>query len=325
MAFNLYSANAYGAKFECDSVKGLSPYPITTNTNLHLKHAPSNTDQLRVFGGYVSSFDGSDGPAGYEFLAIPEWVSYHLKGLQPPYKEPKISIEPPNNWYKDLELSYLWENRPGIKKKRIDHSYDGVGRIWNRGHLAMADHIQRIGWQASCNTYFFRNGLPQAASLNQGPWLHLENYTAAASNKYKDLWIVTGPIFYDGQEIEWIGSAGEIPVAVPHALFKVIIRELGQGRVDALGFIFDQAYELNSKGIPEPVEKWVKCSERKKLNHVYNHSSHLVRIADIESYTGLNFFEEATNRQEVIEAKPEKLWPVEKDYWSARKCGLEYK
>src|SRR3546814_3249238 len=66
--------------------------------------------------------------------------------------------------------------------------------IWNRGHLAMSDHAQRISPEAGCNTHVFWNASPQAADLNQGPWLHLENYSAAASNKYRSVWVIAGPI-----------------------------------------------------------------------------------------------------------------------------------
>lgn len=36
---------------------------------------------------------------------------------------------------------------------------------------------------------------PQAADLNHGPWQHLENYSAAASNRYRSVWVIAGPIF----------------------------------------------------------------------------------------------------------------------------------
>ncbi len=59
-------------------------------------------------------------------------------------------------------MAFLWANRAGVAKKRLDDSYDGIGNTWNRGHLAMSDHAQRIAAEAACNTHHFWNGSPQA-------------------------------------------------------------------------------------------------------------------------------------------------------------------
>ena len=130
---------------------------------------------------FVSSFDSDDdddGDGHQDFLAVPEWVAYELRGLSEvsgTLAEPDISIHRPTDWYKSLELEFLWLEQPHVSKSRVDNSYDGIGRIWNRGHLAMADHAQRfghtggfdtssknrteIGWQSSCNTHVFWNAV----------------------------------------------------------------------------------------------------------------------------------------------------------------------
>ena len=184
--------DAKAEKFTCESNRGLSPYPvIATPDHDHDRYAPDEKEKVKRFGAYVSSFDGpddDDGDGQADLLAVPQWVAYELKGLSPKsdgtFKEPDISIVRPGDWYKAPGLAFLWTNRPGVTKRRLDNSYDGIGTVWNRGHLAMADHAQRISWQASCNTHFFWNAVPQAADMNQGPWRHLEDYTAAAANKF---------------------------------------------------------------------------------------------------------------------------------------------
>lgn len=324
-------AVAAAEKHVCESDRGNSPYPVVATPGYdHDRFAPKEREVVKTFAAYVSSFDGDDddnGDGKSDLLAVPEWVSYELKGVSPnadgEYSEPDISITRPNDWYRSPDLSFLWTNRPGVTKDRIDNSYDGIGSIWNRGHLAMADHAQRISWQASCNTHFFWNAIPQAQDLNQGPWRHLEDYTAAASNKFKQLWIIAGPIFEKGKRIGFIGekAEGEVPVAVPHAMFKVVVRDLGGGKVDALAFLFSQPYKDGPDGQPRPTTTWVNCNKAKKLKYVYDPRPNLRSVAEIEEMTGLTFFPNASNREEVRTRKPSALWPVEREYWDPKVCA----
>ena len=323
--------DAAAEKFTCKSDEGFSPYPVQATPGYdHERYAPKVREEFKRFGAYVSSFDSvddDDGDGTPDLLAVPQWVSYELKGLSAQvdgtYREPDISIDRPNDWYKSPGLAFLWTNRPGIRKRRIDDSYDGIGRVWNRGHLAMADHAQRISWQVSCNTHFFWNAVPQAADMNQGPWRHLEDYTAAAANKFKRLWIVVGPVFEKGKPIGFIGerAKGEVPVAVPHSMFKVVVRELADGEIAALAFLFAQQYTEGSDGQPRPTETWVNCSKARGQNHVYDHRSRLRSVAEIEDLTGLVFFPNAVNREQVKSETPANLWPVAKKYWDPRLCA----
>ncbi len=318
-------------KFTCESDRGHSPYPAaSTPDHDHDRYAPNQKEIIKRFGAYVSSFDGDDdddGDGKSDLLAVPQWVAYELKGLVPKadgeFEEPDISINRPNDWYKEPDFAFLWTNRTGVTKSRLDNSYDGEGSTWNRGHLAMADHAQRISWQASCNTHFFWNAVPQAADMNQGPWRHLEDYTAAASNKFTRLWIIVGSVFERGKPIGYIGETnkGEVPVAIPHALFKVIVRDIGDGKVDALAFIFPQPYAKASNGRQKPTEEWVNCNKAKRLEHTYDHRPSLRTVAQIEDLTGLTFFPGAVNRDEIRVQEAEALWPVEEKYWDPKGCA----
>ena len=318
------SHEATAEPYVCKSHDGTSPYPaVATPDHDHARYAPNEKEVIERFGAYVSSFDGADDDDGDgvgDLLAVPEWVAYELKGVSPNadgrYKEPDISIEGPAPWYKAPRLSFLWTDRAGVTKKRIDDSYKHIGHVWNRGHLAMADHAQRIGWQASCNTHFFWNALPQAAKMNQGPWRDLEDYTAAAANKFGRLWIIAGPVFEKDKAIGFIGEAkkGEVPVAVPHALFKVVVRETEGGNVDALAFLFPQPYKEGDDGQPRPLETCVHCGKTKKDDPVYDYSPQLKSVAQIEELTGLTFFLGVRNREVLRNATPSALWEIEEHY-----------
>jgi DNA/RNA endonuclease G (NUC1) len=216
----------------------------------------------------------------------------------------------------------LVETLPNVTSERIDNSYTGVGEIWNRGHLAMSEHAQRISPQAACNTHHFWNASPQAEELNQGPWLHLETYSAAASNKYRSVWVVAGPIFDNSTPHLTIGDPGEVPVEVPDAFFKVIIHESPRG-IDTLAFIFEQPNALVS-GTPRPTRTWIKCSTAEGTpGWDYDHRPQLVSIGDIEARTGLTFFPGRVDRQSLTAFRATQLWTVEERYWAPGRgtCG----
>jgi DNA/RNA endonuclease G (NUC1) len=188
--------------------------------------------------------DGDDDDGQPDIRINPQFVIYELRGLAPGangiYEEPDRSITRPNRWYASPDLAPLVQGIPGVTNARIDNSYSGVGEVWNRGHLAMSDHAQRISFEAACNTHQFWNASPQAADLNQGPWRHLEDYSAAASNKYRSLWVVAGPIFDPATPRLTIGDAGEPPVEIPDAFFKILVHESPAG-IHTLAFILRAA------------------------------------------------------------------------------------
>lgn len=67
--------------------------------------------------------------------------------------------------------------------------------------------------------------MPQWAGFNQGMWLDLEYHAGAWANKYGAVWVIAGPIYVRGVPIQHIGNPGGVPVAVPHAMFKIVAKE----------------------------------------------------------------------------------------------------
>jgi DNA/RNA endonuclease G (NUC1) len=315
------SSPTVAQSFPCSGAS-VSPYPaLVTTDHDHARVAPEADGLTKKFTAFVSTFDTADdddGDGTADLRLNPEYVAYELRGLGPDpegdYAEPRVSIERPGRWYVSPELGPLVDTIPDVSTRRLDDSYRGAGEIWNRGHLAMSDHAQRISAQASCNTHVFWNASPQANDLNQGPWQHLENYSAAASNKYRSLWVVTGPIFDPATPRLTIGDAGELPVEIPDAFFKVLIHESPSG-IDTLAFIFEQPNALDSNGVPVPTANWVNCKKAHDMGHVFDHRPQLVSIADIEERTGLRFFPTRADREGLVEARTTGLWPVEEKYW----------
>ena len=318
-------------RFHCDTVRGESPYANTaTGLHDHLRYAPEATDEpVREFSAFAAAFDGPDddnGDGRPDQTGNPSWVAYHLIGVGPNgdgrYVEPDVSVEAPRPWYRSVDLAHLWTDRPGISAARVDDSYSGVGRTWNRGHLAMADHAQRIGPEASCNTHVFWNASPQAADFNQGPWLHLETYTAALSNMDGEIWIVAGPVF-DRRPLINIAAPGEVPVAVPHAFFKLIVREVGAS-IEVRALVFEHP-SLGRHGYAEPepgvARGWVNCRRASAAHHTYAPAGNLVSLAELERRTGLRFLRAHPDYARIASVRPQSLWDVPERYWSGFLCG----
>lgn len=306
------------------SGQAVAPYPAFVATyHDHDRLRPAAAGLVKAFTAYTSVMDDGDDDNGDGLADVrvnPVAVTYELRGVAPSpagnYDEPRISVDGPSSWYASPELVPIVEDLPGLTTERIDNSYDGIGTVWNRGHLTMNEHAQRIGFEAACNTHTFWNASPQAAELNQGPWRHLENYSAAASNKFRSLWVITGPLFDPATPALFIGDPGEIPVEVPDAFFKILIHE-GPSGIDTLAFIFAQPNALGPDGKPAPAARWVKCSGPAPAGFEYDHTPNLVSIADIESRTGIRFFDGRADRDALVNARPPQLWPVENRYWDS--------
>ncbi len=166
----------------------------------------------------------------------------------------------------------------------------------------MKYHAERIGYAAAKETHILLNTVPQREQFNSGIWLDLECLTSAWANQYGAVWIVTGPVFYEGKPKEWIGERekGERLAAVPDALFKVVIKDSGdRQRPDVLAFVYPQEDAAYKRG-------------------PYPHERFLVSMDGIEALTGLDFLTKLVEKnQRAIEAtQVDPLWGVANEFFS---------
>jgi len=135
---------------------------------------------------------------------------------------------------------------------------------------------------------------------------------------------MTGPIFDEGRAIHYIGDNGEVPVAVPHAFFKIMVVETQWG-LQARAFIYEHRSAPRRDGQPYPIpsesDPWVKCSMAGNGRHDYDHTDNLVSIAQIEARTGLQFLPNVPGRTELVSAIHDDLWPIPEQFWSGFACG----
>ncbi|MGB4057718.1 MAG: DNA/RNA non-specific endonuclease [Alphaproteobacteria bacterium] len=262
---------------------------------------------LANFRAYTSCFDDfdDDNDDGIsDVWGVPEWVAYEIKKTDAQCIK---TYARPSKWITDPDLfthgimpddkSYAYPKAFTSKRK------DG----FSRGHLAMKMHAERLGADAGWNTHTFYNAVPQRQRFNAGIWLDLEDLTSAWAQEYGSIWIITGPIFADKSPYASIGQEGEFPVAIPDALFKIVVKEsVDPERPDVLAFIYPQVGAGYYEGKP------------------FDHTRYMTSIDEIEKLTGIDFFQSLPDAAKETIKSQEKhpLWPVKnQDFIKACQSG----
>ena len=237
-----------------------------------------NGDILREFCGFTVSFDSKDdddGDGRADLLRVPHWVAQEVRGWEPAGNDREGGA-----WCLDtLEERPKWFTDPGLFASGVapnDDSYRNSG--FDRGHMAMKLLVERLAQDkkhrhAAYNTHTLLNAIPQRPKFNRCIWKNLEYLTGAWAQEYGKIWIIQGPVFYPGQPpAAWIGEEGERKVAVPDAVFKVVVRDKPK-RV--LAFLYPQMGP----------EYFLPCSD----NSNYRHERFLTTVDEIEKLTRLDF------------------------------------
>ena len=272
----------------------LDPGYLHDRFETQIADAAGKTNYKREFRAYTTVFDGEDDDNGdgvIDALGVPHYVAYQIRryeGTLP--KGPKR----PSSWITDKEL---WKKKiaPRDASYRYSRSFRKNNPNWYvRGHLAMKHHAWRLGANADWNTHTMLNAVPQRQDFNAGIWLDLENLTADWADAYGAVWIIAGPVFepQPNSPRAWLGETekGEIPVAIPDALFKIVIRETEiPGRPAVLAFVYPQDV---ASGSP------------------YDHLPFMTTVDAIEEKTGINFLTALPDEieDEIESLKPENLW-----------------
>jgi endonuclease G len=260
----------------------------------HDRWGTSGSGIVKDFRAYRSSFDSLDDDdafGGPDALGVPEWVAYEVKH----FVGQCISTHPrPGTWITDNSLHGAGI-MPDDSSYRTTTTFRNAHPAWfARGHLAMKLLAERLGEDAEWNSHTFYNAVPQRQSFNAGIWLALENLTGAWAQRFGAVWIVTGPIFADRHAYAHLGDPGEFPVAIPEALFKIVIKESATpNRPDVLAFIYPQV----GPGY---------------TTRPFNHARFLTTVDEIEQLTGIDFLMSLPNdvEDELEKQQAVELWPT---------------
>ncbi len=180
-----------------------------------------------------------------EEYEIPEWVSY------------KLTVDMLNS--KKFPRDQDFNPDPAMSEGSA-HYHDYKQSGYRRGHLVPSADM---AWnkEAMNATFLLSNIAPMREEFNDGIWLELEHNVRDWSRKYKDVIVVTGPLFRDP-----VTSIGDNEVLVPRFYYKAIFK-VERGTPEVVGFLFDQTIDNDQR-----LENFI------------------VPIDSIEKESGLDFF-----------------------------------
>lgn len=164
----------------------ISDGKVLVDTNLP-KGTPS---QILNRIGYTTSYNFN--------TKCPNWVAWHLTAdhTDGPIKR----------------MSNFYEEESVASPRATLEDYRDSG--WSRGHMCPAGD-NKWSETAMYESFSLVNVCPQNASLNSGLWNRIEMDCRKWAQKYGDVYIVCGPLFYS-KEHETIGAN---KVVVPEAFF----------------------------------------------------------------------------------------------------------
>ncbi|MBO4850996.1 MAG: DNA/RNA non-specific endonuclease [Prevotella sp.] len=231
-----------------------------------------NTNEiLLVREGYTVSYNKE--------RKIPNWVAWHLTAAHTKGGNYRDGMD----FYEDMEVPSPRATAEDYHRSKYD-----------RGHMCPSGD-NKWSEKAQKQTFLYSNMCPQNHELNKGDWNDLEIQCRYWAKQMGDIYIVTGPVFYNGVK----HTIGSHKVAVPDAFFKVLLDD--NRKTKAIGFIYP-----NKPG-------------HKDMNE------YVVSVDEVERITGMDFFSMLDDRVEdnVEAASYKKMveeWKVEKavDYFNER-------
>jgi DNA/RNA endonuclease G (NUC1) len=245
----------------------------------HTKWGIEPSDLIFQFAAYTTSFDSDDdnnGDGMADLWGIPEWVAFEIKTKpekMPKYKRPspwlthdslyKIGKAPNDDTYKVS----------GVNEMKVV----GGNNRFVRGHMCPKNAADRLGEDAGYNTHTILNAVPQLQWQNNGIWKFLEQDCTTWADKYNRIWVVAGPAFFKQNPSMSLGQAGEVPAAIPDAIYKIVIREdsTSKSGITTMAFLFPNIIASDEK----------------------NAADFLTTIEDIESVTKLKFLTTLKNSE----------------------------
>ncbi|KAM5281229.1 nuclease EXOG, mitochondrial isoform 2-T2 [Ctenodactylus gundi] len=175
---------------------------------------------------------------------------------------------------------------PSIPSPFSAFNEDYVGSGWSRGHMAPAGN-NKFSNKAMAETFYLSNIVPQDFDNNSGYWNRVEMYCRELTERFEDVWIVSGPLTLpqtgsDGKKIVTYQVIGEDNVAVPSHLYKVILARRSPESAEPLAL---GAFVVPNEAIsfrPQLTEFQVSLQDLEKLSGLV-FFPHLDRTGDIRN------------------------------------------
>jgi|GEM_PF-151963 len=163
---------------------------------------------------------------------------------------------------------------------------------YTKGHMAPAGDMA-FSKQAMKETFLMSNMCPQIRPFNNGVWKELEENTRDWAYSKEELFITTGPVYYDKQ----FEKIGQNRVGVPDAFYKIII-DKSKEDYEAIAFVIPhQKTDL-------PLSEFA------------------TDINEVETLTGIDFyyrfFEDNTEEEEIESSFNIDTWPINQKKYQQR-------
>ncbi|XP_022083356.1 nuclease EXOG, mitochondrial-like isoform X3 [Acanthaster planci] len=166
--------------------------------------APDRGPDVRYYSNHALSYDRSK--------KTPLWVAEHITqaDLQgPAHRKHSNFVMDPN-----IQAPFASQNS--------DYKRSG----WSRGHMAPAGD-NKYSQAAMDESFYLSNIVPQDVNNNGNFWHRIEIYCRSLAKRYKDVWVITGPLALPtleegGKKYVKYEVIGKNNVAVPTHLYKLI-------------------------------------------------------------------------------------------------------
>jgi endonuclease G, mitochondrial len=145
---------------------------------------------------------------------------------------------------------------------------DYPGKNYDRGHLCPAEDMS-FSQEATDTTFYMSNMTPQMGSFNRGIWKKLEMKVRSWVNKYRELYVISGPVLKNG--LQRIGPNKDI--SVPMQFYKIILVQK-EKETKEIAFLFP--HKKSSEAL----------------------ASFVVTVDSIEALTKIDFFPALPNKVE---------------------------
>ncbi|XP_003227857.1 nuclease EXOG, mitochondrial [Anolis carolinensis] len=177
---------------------------------------PNAGTQVRYYTNHALSYD--------QAKRVPRWVIEHIS------KQKTLGSADRKHC--------KFRPDPSISPMFSAMNEDYLGSGWSRGHMAPAGD-NKYSPKAMAETFYLSNIVPQNYENNAGFWNRIEMYCRELTERFEDIWIVSGPLTLpqmegDGKKRVTYQVIGKDDVAVPSHLYKVILARRSKTSADPL-------------------------------------------------------------------------------------------
>lgn len=150
---------------------------------------------------------------------VADWVAFHMTRQYVGGSETR----PDKSFVQDRALS--------ANRRASNADYDYWGQTYDRGHQVAAADLKGRSRSIVNESFILSNATPQSSRLNQRGWRLLEAEIQDIARDRGELWVITGPVFVDGDGDGIVQHyvLGKNRVSVPTHYFKIVVSERRNG------------------------------------------------------------------------------------------------